>query len=313
MSVRRGICAVLIASSIVTAQRVFPRSVSAQRLPHSTLAVRQNSATRPFWRSDSAPTHWTIAPLAPALQWRTIARGVETATLLLAGTGEAWRTRLVAVRLDPSQLTFSLDTAATPSGQPAWNLKRAPSDAVFAMNAGQFRSIRPWGLVVLDGTRLMPAERGPLAATIAVDSTNTLRWLFDDEPTPTHVALAFQSYPVLLRSSDTPFALQQAERGVDVAHRDARLALGRLVSGQLIVVMSRFDGLGPSFGSVPFGLTVPEMSAVMGALGALDAVLLDGGISAQLFAGQGASRITESGWRDVPLAFIARSRRATRP
>lgn len=313
MSVRRVVRAVMIASSTVTALVVFARALSAQHLPQSTLAVRENGATRIFWRSDSAPTHWSAAALAPSMRWRTVARGVETAALLLTGTGEAWRTRLVAVRLDPSQLTLSLDTAALPSGQPAWNLTRAPRDAVFAMNAGQFRSIRPWGLVVLNGARLMPAERGPLAATIAIDSTNTLHWVFDDEATPLHLAFAFQSYPVLLQSSNIPLPLQQAERGVDVTHRDARLALGRLRNGQLMVVMSRFDGLGPSFGSIPFGLTVPEMSAVMGALGAVDAVLLDGGISAQLFAGQGAARITERGWRDVPLAFIARARRATPP
>ena len=58
------------------------------------------------------------------------------------------------------------------------------------------------------------------------------------------------------------------------------------------------ERLGGMLKSIPFGLTVPEMSAVMGALGATDAVLLDGGISAQLVAGTGRLRIMMEGWRN---------------
>jgi exopolysaccharide biosynthesis protein len=38
---------------------------------------------------------------------------------------------------------------------------------------------------------------------------------------------------------------------------------------------------------LPFGLTTPEVAAVMGALGARRAVLLDGGISSQLLIREG--------------------------
>ena len=294
-------CAVAIGASVATAQ---------PSLPASQLAARIDGTSHVFWRSDAAPDHWTHAPLAALLQWQRKATGVETAEVLLAGTGEAWRTKLTVVRLDPSQLDFSLDTAATPAGTPAWKIARAPHDAVFAVNADQFRSTQPWGLLVLDGHRILPPERAPLAVTIAIDSSGGMRWIVNGDRAPEHVRWAFQSYPALLHDHAVPSALRGADRGVDVAHRDARLAIGRLSSGKLVVALTRFDGLGEILGAVPFGLTAPEMAGVMGALGANDAVLLDGGISAQLMAGVGEGRIALSGWRDVPLALIARVKMA---
>jgi exopolysaccharide biosynthesis protein len=286
-------------------------------LPRSQLAIREGDSSRVFWRSTAAPVRWTTTPLRDVLRWRDAAPGVATASVQVAGSGEAWRTRLVVVRLDPSLLRFSLDTAQTRARRPAWNVKHAPSDAVFAINAGQFRGNTPWGLVMLDGRLTFPAERGPLAVTMAFDSLpNTSsagadsapRWVFDGESAGTHLQWAFQSYPVLLRDHGVPYALQDDARGLDVGHRDARLAMGRTSDGELLVAITRFDGLGAALGAVPFGLTVPEMAAVMGALGAQHAVLLDGGISAQLLAGRGRARTLLSGWRDVPLGLIARPR-----
>jgi len=106
-----------------------------------------------------------------------------------------------------------------------------------------------------------------------------------------------------------PDALRASGLGINTTHRDARLAIGSAADGTLLIAMTRFDGLGESFGAVPFGITSPEMAAVMGALGARDAVMLDGGISAQLFIRDrdGESR-TWRGMRAVPLALIARRR-----
>ena len=70
--------------------------------------------------------------------------------------------------------------------------------------------------------------------------------------------------------------------------------------------MTRFDALGGALDRVPFGLTTPEMAAVMGAAGAIDAVMLDGGISAQLLVRDAAGVAhTWLGTRKVPLGLIA--------
>src|SRR5581483_6067345 len=97
--------------------------------------------------------------------------------------------------------------------------------------------------------------------------------------------------------------------GLDLEHRDARAAVGVAPDGQLIVALTRFDALGSTLGFIPFGLTTPEMTAVMGALGARDAVMLDGGISGQMLVGAaGPSRHAWRGVRAVPLALVGTPR-----
>jgi exopolysaccharide biosynthesis protein len=120
---------------------------------------------------------------------------------------------------------------------------------------------------------------------------------------------AVQSYPALLAGDGTvPAPLRAPDRGVDVVHRDARLAVGTLRDGRVVIALTRFDALGgaAALDRVPFGLTTPEMAAVMGALGCARAVLLDGGLSAQLLVRDaGGTARTWAGLRRVPIGLVA--------
>jgi exopolysaccharide biosynthesis protein len=183
---------------------------------------------------------------------------------------------------------------------------------VFAVNAGQFLQSLPWGWVVLNGRQYLPPSTGPLSSAVIVDETGGVHWVHGgsiSERRPTNVVWAFQSYPTLLRSGEVPAPLRRSGAGIDARHRDARLAIGQLEDGRLVIAMTRFAALGGPLGMLPFGLTTPEMAAVMGALGARDAVMLDGGISAQMLVREtsGTAR-TWSGLRAVPLALVARRR-----
>jgi hypothetical protein len=116
---------------------------------------------------------------------------------------------------------------------------------------------------------------------------------------------AFQSYPALLVDDGRiPDRFRNPERLLDLGHRDTRLALCALGDGRLLVALTRFENLGRVFGSLPIGLTLNEMTAVMGALGCRRAVSLDGGLSAQLLVRpeQGPAREWD-GWREVPLGI----------
>jgi len=286
-----------------------PPRATTTSLPFSTLSVRTAHGWRTWWTSVRAPLHWATADttLTSALAFRPVSDGVELGELSLAGSREAWRTRLVVVRVDPQRVRLALDTAMA-SARAQWTIERAPGEARFAVNAGQFLSSMPWGLVVLDGRRLLPAGTGPLVSTIAIDSSGAVRWQHEGgtgEATG-RARWAFQSYPTLIRGGNIPELLRARSALIDVGHRDARLALGSLPDGRLLVAMTRFDLLGPRLGFIPFGLTVPEMSAVMGALGAREAVLLDGGISAQMLvrSEEGGAREWR-GMRAVPLALVA--------
>ena len=213
--------------------------------------------------------------------------------------------------MDPALVRFALDTAFTPEREPAWTLARAPKAAVLAVNAGQFEATMPWGWVVLDGRRWLPPQHGPLSAAMVQESDGTLRWVRGDDvarvaATATGVRWAFQSYPAVLASDSVPLPLRRTGLGVDVAHRDARAGICLTRDRQLLVALTRFDGAGQALQFIPFGLTVPEMAAVLGALGCQDAMLLDGGISARLLVRdkEGVAHKWE-GLRDVPLGLVA--------
>jgi hypothetical protein len=286
---------------------------AAGTLPGAVLAVRAaDGGWRDWWSSDAAPADWRRRPaaLAATVRWRPAsAPGVEYGELALRGSGEAWRTRLVVVRLDPRRVTLRLDTAFAARGRPAWTIERAPAAAALAVNAGQFVASMPWGWMVLDGRTFLDPQHGPLSAAVVVDSSGRVRWVpGGDVATAARAGgarWAFQSYPALLDGGRVPTPLQAPGRGVDLSHRDARAAIGLDAAGRLVVALTRFDGVA-GLGFVPLGLTTPEMAAVMGALGCEDAMMLDGGISAQLrVRDAGGTAHSWPGLRRVPVALVA--------
>jgi hypothetical protein len=117
----------------------------------------------------------------------------------------------------------------------------------------------------------------------------------------------FPSYPaLLLDDGGVPAALAASGRGIDVAHRDSRLALGLLRDGRILIALTRFDALAGTADELPVGPTTPEMAALMGALGCRRAVLLDGGISGQLLVRPSRGEpMAWRAWRRVPLGLVA--------
>ena len=280
-----------------------------------TLAVEQGGAWRIFWSPERSPARWSAADssVKRALRWKRLAPGLEWASLRLACGAPAWRVRLIVARLDPAQLDLSLVMDLTAADlRPAWTIDRAPDDAVLAVNAGQFTGAMPWGWVTIDGVQRLRPGAGPLATSFAIDASGVVTWAHGDTlGTTSTIRAGFQSYPTLIAGDGlVPEALRTGAGGLSLSHRDARLALGRARDGRLLRVMTRFDALGAMAGSLPFGPTTPEMAAIMGALGACDAVMLDGGISAQLLlrGAQGGRAMYWPGLRKVPLALIARPR-----
>jgi len=278
------------------------------------LSVWRAGAWHEWWRADRAPERWNApdTSLTSELTWQRLAPGLEWATLRLACPAPAWRARLVVARLDPRRVELSLEMDMTRDQRPAWSIDRAPRDAILAVNAGQFVGAMPWGWVMIDGRQILRPGPGPLVTAIAVDAEGGVQWAHADSTfAPAGVRLGFQSYPTLLAGDGVvPKALRTGEGGLSLTHRDARLAIGETRDGQLLLVLTRFDALGEFTASVPLGPTTPEMAAIMGALGARDAVMLDGGISAQLLL-RDPSRdapLRWPGWRKVPLALIARAR-----
>jgi len=303
------LCGVVTASA-VAAQLDDP-------LPASSLAVVVDGREVTWWRSGRAPGAWRSvnAEVARAVRWHDTTDAVAWGELSLRGTGEARRTDVILVRIDPRRAALRLDLPpadASPSGwlsPVGWTIALAPSTARVALNAGQFTSGGAWGWLVRDGLEIQPPSRGPLAAAVVADSAGEVRIVPAREVASVRarggIAQAFQSYPVLLENGRVPRALQHAGLGVDVAHRDARLALGVLPDGQVLIALTRFAGLGGVLDRLPFGLTTPEMAALMGALGCEDAELLDGGVSGQMMVRDAGGQVHEwPGMRQVPVGLV---------
>jgi uncharacterized protein YigE (DUF2233 family) len=288
---------------------------SAGPLPPSQLAVRTARGWETWWSADRAPAEWR-APDPAMSRARAVAGDERTGfvwrELELAGDGEAWRTRLVVAAFDPALHRLRLE-GRLQGRRGAWRAADAGREAVLAVNAGQFSGYAPWGWLVHRGRELRAPGSGPLSAAVAVDTAGAVEWIEAGGVAARRarggLVEAFQSYPVLLVDGRVPAALRAEGLGIDVAHRDARLAIGRRRDGWIVVALTRFDALGAAGGALPFGLTTPEMAAVMGALGCEEALALDGGISAQLRlrGADGTDRLW-SGLRRVPLGLVVERR-----
>jgi uncharacterized protein YigE (DUF2233 family) len=286
-----------------------PRAIAGD-----ALAVKVNGAWREWWQSDRAPARWTApaATLSSALRWHPASAGIEWGDAELSAPGEGWRTKLVVVRIDPARHRFALQQGQGADFAPNWSVDSAGDSALVAVNAGQFSRMLPWGWLVNDGRELTKPGTGPLSMAVVFDSSGAVRFVAADsiaaERARGHIANAFQSYPALLTGDgDVPALLRSTvpSLDIDLAHRDSRVAIGELRDGRILIAITRFNALGDAAAKVPFGLTIPEMAALMGALGCRRAVSLDGGISWQLAVHEPSGAVRKwTAWRFVPLGLL---------
>lgn len=309
---RRPLRAALLFGTVILAGALAGARPRAEE-PAGGLAIKAGDRWVTFWRPETAPVRWTgAAPLADRIAWRAGTSGIEWGEIVLRGAREAWRTRIVVARLDPRRLELSLAPAFTDDRR--WTVADAGTDAALALDAGQFRGSLPWGWVVSGGREMLKPQFAPLAGAVVIDSSGAVRIVPPGGVAAARagagVREAFQSYPMLLDDGVVPAPLSEPGRGVEVQHRDARLALGTLEEGRVVVALTRFDALGEALGRIPFGLTSQEMAAVMGALGCRQALLLDGGISGQLMLRDAEGTVRAwSGTRSVPLGLVGKVRR----
>ncbi|HUP89882.1 MAG TPA: phosphodiester glycosidase family protein [Longimicrobiales bacterium] len=240
--------------------------------------------------------------------WRTLQPGLATTELTMRVGRMRLPMRIIVARIDVKQFDVSLDARVKENKMTgAWNIDSVANDVVVAFNAGQFKETGPWGWLVMDGKELRSPGFGPLSIAIAIDTANSITWhspnrLIARSPT----RFGFQSYPLLIREGRIAQLLLTSD-DVDRGHRDSRLILGEAGDGSLLVALSRYDGLGGVAERVPIGLTVMESTRIMQRLGARYAVMLDGGLSAQLLLRDSAGIAQKwRGLREVPLALVFR-------
>lgn len=241
--------------------------------------------------------------------WRPVQPGVWQREMRMAPNGPLSVVQAIAIRIDPAVVRFRLDTATRDFGmRGAWTIDRMPADALVALNTGQFATGRAWGWLVRGGVEEQPPGSGSVAMAFVVDSSGTPALVQpDDIPRwRGRVIVAFQSYPALLMGDgEVPWEIRESGQGVDLEHRDSRLAIGALGDGSVVLVLTRYTGLGGAAPTLPWGPTVPEMADFMKSLGARRALLLDGGVSSQLAVRRRDGSVQRwENWRSVPLGLV---------
>lgn len=253
-----------------------------------------------------------LVAIALASPWKPVAPGVWQQGIMMAVEGPLAPFRAHVVRIDPSRVHFALDSATRDYGtKGAWTSEKLPPDAALAVNTGQFIGGVNWGWVVHNGTETGAPGSGTLAMSFVVDSAGFAALLTPGELAAArgHVRFAFQSYPMLLAQGSLPWELQAPGRGVNLQHRDSRLAICTTADGSVIIALTRFTSLGATGETIPWGPTVVEMAEFMRSLGCLRAMMLDGGISSQMSLRYADGSVRHwSNWRKVPLGLVVRPR-----
>ena len=268
------------------------------------LAVYREGRWVRWYDGADPPARWegALPVVSEGVTWTAGAPGVEIGRLRLSGAGEAWRVGVVLVRIDPARVQWRVRWGMKDAVAKEWTIERADPAVLAAANAGMFTGAAPFGWVVVDGEARGVLGSGALAPAFVVDTAGNAS-LVPAESLAARiraggVAQAFQSYPELLRGDgEVPAMLRPGSTAIDREHRDARLALGQLRDGRWLLALTRFEGAGGALSFLPFGLTVPEMAALMGALGCTRAVSLDGGVSAQVTARRADGSL--QGWRGL--------------
>lgn len=244
---------------------------------------------------------------SPGVSWTMARDGIERTEFAMAERGLLQAVQVIALRLDPTRVHLDLMARTRYAGlRGAWTVDSLPAEAVLALNAGQFREGSPWGWLVQDSVERQAPGSGSVAMAVVFDE-GAVRLLTPNEIPAARgtVRAAIQSYPMLLVDGVMPPPLRASGRGVDLEHRDTRLAIGTDAEGRVLIVLTRFRGAGAAGATLPFGPTIPELARLMRQLGATRAVGLDGGLSSQLALREHDATLRQwSNWRMVPLGIV---------
>ena len=291
----------------------FRAAILLTLLVGADVGYAQAPATRIEARScvDTAGAARPVAAL-PRLSWHD--GPVPWATWPVRLGAKAVPVHLIVARIDPARVSLSLELLRRDDAIAPWTIRQAPAQAVLAVNAGQFTDEGPWGWVVHRGREWQTPGRGALGAALIVDTAGVVRiipadsigsWR-DDAARRRTLVEAVQSYPQIVQRGRLPAALCRRD-AVNREHRDIRLAVGVRATGEVIIALTRYapPAMIPSAAErLPIGPTTFEMAELMIRLGSVDALLLDGGLSAQLRVGTGGRTREWPGLRAVPLAIV---------
>jgi hypothetical protein len=267
------------------------------------------AGAQPASRLRNAPCARPIATTPPRISWAGLPGAHRVGSWSVRVGRPSIPVRLIIVRIEPTAFHWALDVQRAHGTVQPWSLSAVADTATIALNAGQFTDDGPWGWLVHDRVERQAPGAGALAGAITIRSNGRVQ-LYDADAIgrlrgDSSVVEALQSYPTLLDArAQVPAALCRSDDGVDPAHRDIRFAIGTDTVGAVWLVLSRLETDVPLADRTPVGPTTREMATALRSLGATRAILLDGGLSAQLLVRSGDTAQRWPGLRAVPLGLV---------
>ncbi len=205
-------------------------------------------------------------------EWSTVLPGLAVAELWMRRPPNLLAFRLILVRADPAFWHPSVAFEPNFSGSTVAGLAGAGAFPV-AINASYFSEEGPVGLLIQRGVRWRPASRR-WAAHFFVSPEGIPRVLNKKNADLSGVWEGVQGFPAIMSGGTTYPYMRYGGRGFDVGVVDRRSALCINRQGELLLLATD---------TLTNGLALSELATVLGGLGCIDAMGLDGGTSTGLF------------------------------
>jgi hypothetical protein len=222
--------------------------------------------------------------------WQQLLPGLELAELWLRRPPNLIAFRLLLVRADPAFWRPSVAFEENFAGS-AVSVMAGEGAFPVAINASYFSEDGPVGLVVQRGIRWRSASRR-WAAHFFVSPEGSPRVVNKKNADLTGVWEGVQGFPAIMSGGTTYPYLRYGGRGFDVGVVDRRSALCIDRGGKLLLLATD---------TLTNGLALTELATLLGGLGCVDAMGLDGGTSTGLFVHTSTRMESVPNLRPVPV------------
>ncbi len=239
---------------------------------------------RRTWPSHEAFLHM-------AVEFQLIAPGLQYGTLALAREGTENTFDVALLKIDPTQAHLRVLSEAS-DGFRHTTVRQLLQEngATAAINASLFDTEgQPLGLIIQNGEEYHPANG--YAGYFVVKHGAPALYINSEGMSTQGVQEAIQGYPTLMQNYRIFDYAKDGEHARDIERRSA-IAVQPDGSILLLATDVLLDGL-----------SFYELSTILGALGARDALALDGGRSTQLVIQTPSFRTSISGYDNVPVAI----------
>lgn len=277
--------------------RIIARDILDELNQEGQLLYKSNGTWNPFDGAAIRRLTWTRddAFLADAVKWEQIDYGIEFGEVYLRRASNPLPIKLIVLLINPSDYEFKMlldeHNINTRKTAKQW---ADVSGALIAVNGGFFTDNGPLGLVIHNGEILNESAQGYPGHFILTRLLRRPHIVVSSAFIPLGVLEGFQSFPAIMSDGKIYWHLHQPTYHLNISAIDRRSAIAITHDGRVMIAVTDPPVM---------GLSYAELSLVLAALGARDALGLDGGGSTQLLINLPQKQLYISGMDSIPVAI----------